>query len=84
MNLYDPSVPAISAQNVLGPSSRSNTTALAGEHEAAGGDGEKDGVSPQDVIEAKLAALSVSAGISIGPPPVKAQAPSYAKIVRRE
>ena len=43
------------------------------------GEGE---MSVEDAIEAKLAALSVSSGIAIGPPPTKA--PSYAKIVRRD
>ncbi|KAK4686727.1 hypothetical protein P7C73_g3394, partial [Tremellales sp. Uapishka_1] len=38
---------------------------------------------PEDIIEAKLAAVSVSVGVSIGPPPGRG-APSYAKIVRRE
>lgn len=38
--------------------------------------------SAAEAIEAKLAALSVTAGIDIGPPPKSS--PSYAKIVRRE
>ena len=42
----------------------------------------EDEMSVEDAIEAKLAALSVSSGIAIGPPPNKA--PSYAKIVRRD
>jgi hypothetical protein len=42
-----------------------------------------DGLSPEEAIEAKLAALSVSAGIAIGPAPNK-QVASYAKIVRRD
>jgi hypothetical protein len=47
-------------------------------------------MTPEDVIEAKLAALSVSVGVSIGPPAAKSApsapgpAPSYAKIVRRD
>ena len=40
-------------------------------------------ISPEDAIEARLAALSVTSGISIGPAPAKSP-PSYAKIVRRE
>ena len=40
-------------------------------------------VNSAEVIEAKLAALSVSSGISIGPPPIKT-VPSYAKIVRQK
>ncbi|ORX36627.1 hypothetical protein BD324DRAFT_626614 [Kockovaella imperatae] len=43
-----------------------------------------EAMSPQDVIEAKLAALSVSAGISIGPPPTRVPPQSYAKIVKRD
>lgn len=41
--------------------------------------------SPEEIIEAKLAAISLNSGVSIGPAPLKAQqaAPSYAKIVRR-
>ena len=81
-NLYDPAT--LPAQNVLGPSSRSNTTVASIEHDSASGEVEKEGVNAQDLIEAKLAALSVSAGISIGPPPVKAIVTSYAKIVRRD
>lgn len=48
-------------------------------------DGEADNAisrSAVDVIEAKLAALSVTAGIDIGPPPKGS--PSYAKVLRRE
>lgn len=44
-------------------------------------------MSPEDLIEAKLQALSVSTGVSIGPPPVRSAGgppPSYAKIVRRD
>lgn len=44
-------------------------------------------MSPEDLIEAKLQALSFSTGVAIGPPPVRGgngPGPSYAKIVRRE
>jgi hypothetical protein len=40
---------------------------------------------PEDVIEAKLAAISLKEGVTIGPPPSKAgKVASYAKIVRRD
>lgn len=44
-------------------------------------------MSPEDIIEAKLQALSFSTGMAIGPPPVRAapgSGPSYAKVVRRD
>lgn len=44
------------------------------------------GMTSDELIEAKLAAVSLNAGVSIGPPSGKAilGAPSYAKIVRRD
>lgn len=79
-NLYDPSP--------TGPASRPpsvnrtrkvSSPAPAGPEVPLGG----CGLSTTEAIEAKLAAISVTAGISIGPPSAKS-APSYAKIVRRD
>lgn len=41
------------------------------------------GKIPVDIIEAKLAAISIKEGVTIGPP-VNKKAASYAKIVRRD
>ncbi|OCF40324.1 hypothetical protein I317_05891 [Kwoniella heveanensis CBS 569] len=41
-------------------------------------------MSAEDIIEAKLAAVSINAGVSIGPPPSRQAGASYAKIVRRD
>lgn len=43
-------------------------------------------MSPEEVIEAKLAAISLREGVTIGPPPPKQNgaAPSYARIVKRD
>jgi hypothetical protein len=41
------------------------------------------GKIPAEVIEAKLAAISIKEGVTIGPPANKKVA-SYAKIVRRD
>ncbi|WVF71517.1 hypothetical protein IAT40_006324 [Kwoniella sp. CBS 6097] len=41
-------------------------------------------MSAEDIIEAKLAAVSLNAGVSIGPPPSRQPGASYAKIVRRD
>ncbi|WVQ80806.1 hypothetical protein IAT38_002912 [Cryptococcus sp. DSM 104549] len=46
--------------------------------------GKATGPSPEEIIEAKLAAVSINAGVSIGPPPVRPPVASYAKIVRRD
>lgn len=72
--LFDPSSssPKPSSASAVSVPDSSMTAASVGEGE----------MSVEDAIEAKLAALSVSSGIDIGPPPIKA--PSYAKIVRRD
>lgn len=62
------------------PGVNQDDTAFAGEADRGQGL-----LSPEEVIEAKLAAVSLSAGVSIGPPPSKQpQTASYAKIVQRD
>jgi hypothetical protein len=70
--LFDPSSPRNTPASAISNPDPSVTAVPIGEDE----------MSAEDAIEAKLAALSVSSGIAIGPPPNKA--PSYAKIVRRD
>jgi hypothetical protein len=41
-------------------------------------------MTPEDVIEAKLRAISVTTGVNIGPKPARAISASYAKAVRRD
>ncbi|ODN94241.1 hypothetical protein L198_05096 [Cryptococcus wingfieldii CBS 7118] len=81
--LYDPSAPSGSliSGGSRPPSVNANPrTPTSSRSMASGG-----GLSPEEVIEAKLAAVSISAGVSIGPPPSRQnQAASYAKIARRE
>lgn len=96
--LYDPSAPRPSiSQSAAGVSQGSRPSSPGLNH---GGDaaaaavfsGDTDHgqglLSPEEVIEAKLAAVSLSAGVSIGPPPSKQPQPqtvaSYAKIVQRD
>ncbi|KAE8537933.1 hypothetical protein D1P53_005995 [Cryptococcus gattii VGV] len=109
--LYDPSAPRSSIpQSAPGagasqgsrPSSPSLNHGGGGDAAAAVFKGDTDRgqdlLSPEEVIEAKLAAVSLSAGVSIGPPPTKYPQPhqqpqpaqtaqtaaSYAKIVQRD
>ncbi|WVQ72473.1 hypothetical protein IAR50_002026 [Cryptococcus sp. DSM 104548] len=85
--LYDPSAPrsiatpSLDSSGSRPPSVNANPrTPTASRSMASGGE-----MSPEEVIEAKLAAVSISAGVSIGPPPSRqTQAASYAKIARRE
>jgi hypothetical protein len=74
--LYDPSAPT--------PSSRPESTKTVPIEVI--GETTTPGMIPQDIIEAKLAEVSLREGVEIGPPPSKTYgpAPSYAKIVRRD
>lgn len=71
-----------SSQTLFDPSAPTSTTAKT---EAAGPIDESN-MLPEDVIEAKLAAISLREGVTIGPPPNRQNgaAPSYAKIVKRD
>ena len=75
-----PSSPNPSGDNTTDRSSQLSSLSSAGPRQMEG----EDSMSAQDLIEAKLAALSVSQGIAIGPPPLRALPASYAKVVRRE
>lgn len=74
-SLYDPSAPR--------PNSRASSS---GHRQRAAASSPTISQTADDIIEAKLAAVSLSAGVIIGPPATKAApgAPSYAKIVRRD
>jgi hypothetical protein len=73
--LYDPSAPTSSSR----PESTKPVNVTVVEDVTA------PGMIPVDIIEAKLAEVSLREGVEIGPPPVKTHGPpSYAKIVRRE
>jgi hypothetical protein len=80
-------VPAVVGAGTSGASGSSGSSGLGG---LSGLTATTSGMTPEDVIEAKLAAISVSVGVSIGPPAAKSApaapgpAPSYAKIVRRD
>lgn len=86
--LYDPSAPRSSSRIGAPAIPPSNSGAVASApgaaaaHSAVG----HAGMTPEDIIEAKLQAVSISMGVAIGPPAQKNAngAPSYAKIVRRD
>lgn len=82
-SLYDPSASANSKSNGNGNINGNGNGVGSGHQSSRPGSA---AATPEDAIEAKLAALSVSAGISIGPPPARnaASVASYAKIVRRD
>lgn len=71
--LFDPSAPASQPPSASRPASTAPPV-------------EESGMTPEDVIEAKLAAISIREGVTIGPPPNKQHgpAPSYARIVKRD
>ncbi|WVO16141.1 hypothetical protein L204_103811 [Cryptococcus depauperatus] len=86
--LYDPRAPHSSQTNGQGqnqfsrpPSANANQPSTpTGVHVA-----QSKKMSPEEVIEAKLAVVSIKSGVSIGPPPNKSmQAASYAKVVKRD
>ncbi|WWD17234.1 hypothetical protein CI109_101672 [Kwoniella shandongensis] len=71
--LYDPSAPKLNGGQGSRPASvNANTNSQS----------TVEGLTPEELIEAKLAAVSINAGVSIGPPP--ARAASYAKVVRKD
>ncbi|OXH40208.1 hypothetical protein J005_00354 [Cryptococcus neoformans] len=90
--LFDPSAPRLAAiSQPASQGSRPSSPSVNQDDPAFSGDTDPDPdrgqglLSPEEVIEAKLAAVSLSAGVSIGPPPSKQpQTASYAKIVQRD
>lgn len=85
--LYDPATKGISRPPSTAPTIHAQATGVPPASAGLTGIVVTPGMTPEDVIEAKLQALSVTAGVSIGPPPVRAgpaAGASYAKAVRRE
>ncbi|KAK8864465.1 hypothetical protein IAR55_001714 [Kwoniella newhampshirensis] len=78
--LFDPSAPKSNGSG--GGGTNVSRPASATDYPAANPSGDSVALSPEEVIEAKLAAVSIHAGVSIGPPP--ARAASYAKVVRKD
>lgn len=81
-NTFNRTVPALYDPSASRPISRASSVT----RQRPGTPSVSAEMNGDDIIEAKLAAVSLSAGISIGPPPAKSAlgAPSYAKIVRRD
>lgn len=85
--LYDPSAPRLAVSQPVSQGSRPSSPGVNQDDTAFAGEADRGQglLSPEEVIEAKLAAVSLSAGVSIGPPPSKQpQTASYAKIVQRD